>query len=282
MRLRFAAAVAIVSLALPLSAGALSLSSTAQQIEALLAEIAALQAKLNSYNAASGSGGSAPVSSAPVSAPAGASGSSICYALTRSLSLGSSGSDVLALQKYLAAQGLLASGSATGYFDLATQAAVQHWQAAYGVVSSGTPATTGYGVVGPRTRQMLQLNCHVGETQAQSCPLAPQPSVPCAGTWHSIANASGCVTAWQCEVPLPQAAASTTSAPSQCLMSPARPTNTCSSGTWLPVAGADGCIASWQCKQVACTPQFSLTCPSGSHVVTGSDCSQSCVLNAAQ
>ena len=76
------------------------------------------------------------------------------FAITRTLFLGVRGDDVTALQRFLISQGLLYS-SATGYFGLLTQAAVQSFQAQHGIVSSGKPATTGYGVVGPKTRALL-------------------------------------------------------------------------------------------------------------------------------
>lgn len=47
----------------------------------------------------------------------------------------------------------------TGYFGPLTLKAVQRFQTKYGIVSSGSPSTTGYGRVGPRTRAKLnELN----------------------------------------------------------------------------------------------------------------------------
>ena len=43
----------------------------------------------------------------------------------------------------------------TGYFGPMTLQAVQSWQSSHGVVSSGTPDTTGYGFVGPATRAAM-------------------------------------------------------------------------------------------------------------------------------
>jgi CheY-like chemotaxis protein len=71
------------------------------------------------------------------------------------LSFGSRGVDVLALQKFFIGIGLLATENATGYFGKFTQAAVQSYQRSRNIVSSGTPATTGYGALGPRTRAAL-------------------------------------------------------------------------------------------------------------------------------
>ena len=78
-----------------------------------------------------------------------------CLQITRNLSVGSRGADVMRLQQYLISQKFLASGNNTGYFGNLTQAAVQGAQRREGVVSYGTPTTTGYGSVGPRTRAAL-------------------------------------------------------------------------------------------------------------------------------
>ncbi len=86
------------------------------------------------------------------------SSSQQCPAISRRLSLGSRGAEVTNLQQFLISQNLLASDSATGFFGRLTQAAVQEWQASNGVVSSGTPSTTGFGAVGPKTRAAL-ANC---------------------------------------------------------------------------------------------------------------------------
>jgi hypothetical protein len=53
-------------------------------------------------------------------------------------------------------------GTVSGYFGALTEKAVQRWQAKYNVVSSGSPATTGYGVVGPRTAAAIALLCSTG------------------------------------------------------------------------------------------------------------------------
>jgi peptidoglycan hydrolase-like protein with peptidoglycan-binding domain len=75
--------------------------------------------------------------------------------ITKNLAFGSRGADVLSLQKYFIGIQLLTADSATGYFGKFTQAAVQSYQRSRNIVSSGTPATTGYGAVGPRTRAAL-------------------------------------------------------------------------------------------------------------------------------
>jgi peptidoglycan hydrolase-like protein with peptidoglycan-binding domain len=59
------------------------------------------------------------------------------------------------LQSYLISESLLPPRSATGYFGTLTEKAVQAWQKKYGVVTGGTPETTGFGVVGKLTRIAL-------------------------------------------------------------------------------------------------------------------------------
>ena len=78
-----------------------------------------------------------------------------CPALTRNLSRGARGADVTRLQTYLIGKGHLAAGNNTGYYGPLTETAVKKFQCAKGIICRGTPATTGYGNVGPRTRAAL-------------------------------------------------------------------------------------------------------------------------------
>ena len=79
----------------------------------------------------------------------------------RYLSLGSTGDDVILLQKILnsdpntmiASQGPGSPGNETNYFGALTKKAVQKFQTKYGIADSNNPA---YGAVGPRTRAKLQ------------------------------------------------------------------------------------------------------------------------------
>lgn len=77
--------------------------------------------------------------------------------ITSHLDFGDRGEDVTELQTYLATNAsIYPSGLVTGYFGALTQAGVQRFQAAQGIVSSGSPSTTGYGRVGPQT--MARIN----------------------------------------------------------------------------------------------------------------------------
>jgi peptidoglycan hydrolase-like protein with peptidoglycan-binding domain len=97
------------------------------------------------------------------------------------LDLGDSGGNVTELQTYLATNAsIYPSGLVTGYFGPLTQAAVQRFQAAQGLVSAGTPSTTGYGRVGPQT--MARINALMGggtvtQQYWDAVPVLSSPSV---------------------------------------------------------------------------------------------------------
>lgn len=100
--------------------------------------------------------------------------------ITSQLDLGSTGGEVTELQTYLATNAsIYPSGLVTGYFGPLTQAAIQRFQVAQGIVSGGTPETTGYGRVGPQT--MTRINALLGSTGGQTnwdaSPTLSPPSV---------------------------------------------------------------------------------------------------------
>src|SRR3989344_4939052 len=99
--------------------------------------------------------------------------SSGAVTLTRTLRLGSTNAvtngEVSRLQQFLAQDtSIYPEGLVTGYFGPLTQRAVQLWQGTQGVVSYGTQATTGYGVVGPLTRAKIS-----GVARSITSPSAP-------------------------------------------------------------------------------------------------------------
>lgn len=77
--------------------------------------------------------------------------------LSRNLSAGSRGEDVSSLQRFLSGTGDYTYKEITGYYGPVTTVAVQSYQARNGIVTSGTSASTGYGVVGPRTRARMMV-----------------------------------------------------------------------------------------------------------------------------
>lgn len=81
-----------------------------------------------------------------------------CYPFSHSLSVGATGSDVTALQNYLAAQGDF-NVSSTRYFGVLTRAAVGQWQAANGVAALGG---SGSGIFGPLSRAYFVRSCGSG------------------------------------------------------------------------------------------------------------------------
>jgi len=258
-RLRTIAATCVVTSMLTLPAlayaqtASASMASLQQELQSLLAEIVQLQQTTTSTPAVT--------TTTPASTPA--SSNIICPTLIRTLALGDSGTDVANLQGFLAQNPLIyPEQSVTGYFSMYTQDAVQRWQSAYGIVSSGDPASTGYGVVGPRTRAAILASC-ANSTSGQSssfvipnstsqplCPVAPEPATACAGTWSPLTNATGCTIAWQCSVPLEQVAtttATTTATTSSSICAPYT-IPSCFGGTleWLGV-DANNCNRGYQC-----------------------------------
>ncbi|MDP2598369.1 MAG: peptidoglycan-binding domain-containing protein [Candidatus Liptonbacteria bacterium] len=126
------------------------------QIAALLAQIQQLQAKLGA-----------------------SSGASASYNFTRDLTVGSTGSDVLALQQFLNGNGALVAGGTgagspgneTSYFGSLTKAALSQWQGAHGVA----PAV---GYFGPITRAAIRA---MAVSPSPSPSGTPTPA-PVAGT----------------------------------------------------------------------------------------------------
>jgi peptidoglycan hydrolase-like protein with peptidoglycan-binding domain len=74
---------------------------------------------------------------------------------SRDLAVGSTGSDVTLLQQTLFNDGDYPQDLITGYFGPLTEAAVKVFQSKYGIISYGSPYSTGYGSVGPKTRARL-------------------------------------------------------------------------------------------------------------------------------
>ena len=119
-------------------------SDKAALIATLLAEVQVLEAKIVALQAAQAA--ATPAASTATSvAVSSALNTSSCspLTLTRSLALGSTGSDVTALQNFLISQGYLNS-TATGYFGSLTQAAVSAFQSETGITAVGSvgPITT--------------------------------------------------------------------------------------------------------------------------------------------
>jgi peptidoglycan hydrolase-like protein with peptidoglycan-binding domain len=229
----------IAACALPFAAFA----QTDSDASALLVQLEALQQQLQSLSSAS-----SVTSSIPASGPS-VSSTSVCPVLSRTLSLGVSGSDVANLQSYLAGQGLFSAG-VTAYFGTVTQGAVQQWQEAHGVVAGGSPDSTGWGVVGPHTRAAIAQSCggQTSPSRPLSCAAASPPTVECSAGWQPVNDAYGCTTSYTCSIPLP-------------------PLGSCQSGY---------VFENNQCVQNACSA-IALVCPAGSTDQIGANCSHTCV-----
>jgi Putative peptidoglycan binding domain len=126
-------------------------SAKAALLQSLYAELATLEAEL------------AALQAGHVASSGTTTAGACAISITRTLALGSTGSDVTQLQRLLSQQYSNFSPSyVTGYFGPLTQAAVQAFQRDHTIVSSGTPQTTGWGIVGPQTRQAIAAVCGQG------------------------------------------------------------------------------------------------------------------------
>lgn len=152
----------VFMLFLPVFSHAATLAELQTQLAALMQQLSVLQSHQATVVA--------PQSGATIS----------CLNLTRNLSYGSRGSDVVQLQQFLISQNLLGTGNDTGYFGKLTQTAVRNFQCKNNIVCSGTSATTGYGAVGPRTRAAIARVCSSGSSIPTISPLSTPtpPTVP--------------------------------------------------------------------------------------------------------
>ncbi|MDP3646025.1 MAG: peptidoglycan-binding domain-containing protein [bacterium] len=170
------------------------------QIEALLKKIGELQHQL----------ANTPVESTIANTNTGVG--LVCPVFSRTLSRGAQGDDVRELQKILQSGGYLKT-EPTGYFGALTEKALQNFQAKAKLVSSGSPAKTGWGVFGPRTRAFISSLC-ANELQSiiapPVTPSAPAPTCPavsdvqpkevCVGVWQKLQDSKGCSVGWKCFV----------------------------------------------------------------------------------
>src|SRR3989344_2866390 len=89
-------------------------------------------------------------------------GPTVCTPLSGPVAPGSSGPNVSALQRFLARDpAIYPEAKVTGYYGSLTTTAVQRFQAKYNIVNSGSPSTTGYGKVGPKTLEVINSLCGI-------------------------------------------------------------------------------------------------------------------------
>ena len=151
----FIRTLAVISvLCAPYVASALTQEELMAQIQTLLAQVATLQQQMGTQTQ------STPATYTPSATTVG---DVDCPHISRVLKQGSTGDDVTRLQKFLAQDSsIYPEGTVSGYYGALTEYAVQRWQNKFKLVSSGTPASTGYGVVGPRTAALMALQCSNG------------------------------------------------------------------------------------------------------------------------
>lgn len=120
--------------------------------------------------------------SQPLATPQGESSQGIqsSVVFTKTLRLGASGNEVRKLQEFLALdKDIYPEGRVTGYFGSLTREAVKRFQTKHSIVSGGNEATTGYGLVGKKTRTKLtELSSTAPSATAETPPPAQPIEVP--------------------------------------------------------------------------------------------------------
>ena len=166
-----------------------------------------------------------------------------CVTITRPLSYGIVGPDVLQLQQFL---GVLP----TGYFGPLTLAAITKWQLSSGVIASAI--SSGAGLVGPKTRAALL--CH-SSTSASTVQNNWSPAAPSASSTNSVATTTVISPPPQ---PLPSGGGggsggggSGGGSVSECpaFTTPKPPASQCTTGTWEIIDDESGvCPSFWNCS----------------------------------
>lgn len=162
-----------VSFALPSTSVAASLNTT---------QIGAILSLLSSFGASSAVIANVQAAlTGATPAPSPTQSSPTCVTLIADLSAGmtdtQTGGDVSKLQAFL---GITPT---TGYFGPQTESTVKQWQSSHGIVSSGTPDTTGYGFVGPQTRVSMGCVTQRGTSGSQS-------QTPSTGTYGATSSSN--------------------------------------------------------------------------------------------
>lgn len=96
--------------------------------------------------------------STPVAAQQGG-----CVSISGDLREGDDNEDVSNLQRFLDAHtSVYPEGPVTGYYGSLTERAIQRFQEEHNIVATGTPETTGFGFLGPRTREEINREVEQG------------------------------------------------------------------------------------------------------------------------
>ncbi len=124
--------------------------------------------------------------------------------MVRNLSRGDQDDSVSTLQGFLASQGFF-NGSTTKFFGEKTEQALKAWQTSQGIATSGTPGTTGWGALGPKTRSIVARLCNPSShddksiSHATSSPNgsnAPMPTCVLTANKSTVQNGESVTLSW--------------------------------------------------------------------------------------
>lgn len=94
--------------------------------------------------------------------------STTCHVVSQHLHIGEDNQAVKQIQQFLSKMpGIYPQGIVSGYYGKLTEDAIRRWQAQHNIVATGTPSTTGFGIVGPETLRSIDHQMEV-ECESQS------------------------------------------------------------------------------------------------------------------
>jgi PKD repeat protein len=157
----------MAGLCVPTAGYALTEDELREQIAELLLRVSELQDQMGSSDTSTTN---TPTTNTTTSNPNTTTGSGALssvlqggLSLDRYLERGMSGADVAALQSFLRIDpSVYPEGQLSAFFGPLTERAVQRFQVKCGIVTVGDYQSTGYGRVGPMTRNALKNGCRTG------------------------------------------------------------------------------------------------------------------------
>ena len=162
---------------------------------------------------------------------------SACPNITHTLARGASGSEVTSLQHFLVDEGELFSDAVTGTFGPLTETAVKDWQASKHIVSTGSATSTGWGVVGTKTRTAINASCdHRNVSQGQDLNAIVNAILHATSSGSTPSGSAA-----QGNAPVK----TSTVGPGKCAVLQKPDDATCTS--WVGKLDGTGCLSAWQC-----------------------------------
>ncbi len=158
-----------------------------------------------------------------------------CVTITKTLSIGSTGSEVIKLQQFLGVKN-------SGYFGTLTQQKLIAWQKEHSVIASAK--TPGAGTTGPKTRAAMRCMSSLPASPATTSATKPAYLPPTA----TAPQITPFLPPASVIAPTPPSPQSSGGSPTGCpAFTDPQPTTSCAVGSWEKVIDESGCYIYWEC-----------------------------------